>query len=1036
MKEYVGKTLGRYKIVSQLGEGGMGAVFQGEDPTLQRAVAVKVMHRHLVRRPGFAERFLQEARSAARLDHPGIVKVYEFDQKSDVLFIAMEFIPGENLRQMLHDMRSNGKWVMLQDAVEITRQVALALDYAHRQGVLHRDIKPDNIMLKTEPSEALGFRPVITDLGLAKLREGGVQTDHGMSLGTPAYMSPEQALGQAVDARSDVYSLGVLLYELTVGRLPFSVKTISEAIGAHTQPPPPPRSLRPDLPTALEKIILQALAKSSAERYPSAAALAQALSEAADVTTIDTAPPTLVATSLATELQHSQLKPRGASLMVGLPTPTGSGQDRIVLRGPHSTERMVAIEGRELVVGRSSNADVVLDDSKASRQHAKIIFDGVAYQVYDLNSTNGTLLANAKLLPGIGQEWTPDKPLRIGDHWLFLQHGGQAATGVLTRSDGTLVGASQQRTSANQQIAVFIEPTRLAVEAGGSVVATLNVLNQGAVVDHYLITVSGVPTTWLPTELPVMQLMPGAQKTVNIALQPPRTPESRGGDYPLRVRVASQQDPTQAAEVQLALVVAPYRQYQVQLKPERLRAGAAGQVVVQNQGNSDETYAITWEDSGDELVFQPRQAQLAVPAGQAGAVTFGGRPHKRPWFGGQKLHSFAARVTPPQGPPQSPQGMVVSSGRLPPWLPPLFIFLCLVLSAAAAFAVNQQQSSVQRTTATADARLLAQSQAATAQARETISQATLEHQSALATSVAATAEWKEILNAANQATRDAVQFTQATERAVEQTRQSEQVRQTEDARQVALAATQTAEARQAALAPTQTAEARQAALAPTQTAEARQVALSATQTAEARQPVVELPVAIISGPAQAFAGTAVTFDGSSSTPIGGINRYIWNFGGVDIVSGATVDYTFGQAGAYDVILVVTNSNGQSDQATQVVQVGAPQPTAPPSVPLEGTVWTLQGTLPGTLITATFDQGAISGSGGCNTYSGSYLISGRSISIGALTVTSIFCSPEVMNQETAYLSSLQTVDEYEFEGNQLRLSGRTGDNIRLLVYAQP
>lgn len=885
MNELVGKTLGRYKILSLLGEGGMGAVFKGEDPTLQRVIALKVMHPHLARQPGFAERFLQEARSAARLDHPNIVKVYEFNQAGDLLFIAEEYLPGDNLRQLLHDLRSSGRWLSLAEAVEITRQVALALDYAHRQGILHRDIKPDNVMLKAEPTDTLPFRPVITDFGLAKLREGGIQTDLGMSLGTPAYMSPEQALGQAVDARSDVYSLGIMLYELVVGRLPFPVKTISEAISAHTKEPPSPRSLRPDLPASIEKVILQALAKDPAARYPTAAAFAKALGAAtSDATQVVTAPADLAAGSLATQYQSSLLKPRGPSVMIGLPTPPGIGKDRIVVRGLDNTQRIVAVESTEVIVGRDASATIVLDDPKASRQHARITFEGATCRVSDLGSTNGTLMANVRLLSGIPQEWAPDKPLRIGDHWLYLQRGEQEAKSTPLRSDGTIGEATLPQISANKQIAVFMESTRLAVEPGGSVAASLDVLNQGSFVDHFAVALSGVPAAWLLAVSAPVQLMPSAQKTVSFVLQPPRTPQSRAGEYPLAVRVTSERDPSQVVEVQATLVVAPYRQSQSQLKPERLKAGAPGQLVVQNQGNSDETIALAWGDRADELVFEPAQTQMTVIAGQQAAATYTARPRKRRWFGGQKVHPFAVQVTPPQGPPQTPQGEIVSSGWLPLWLLPALIFLCVGLAAAASFLVGQQSRMAQRATATAEARQIAQNQAATAEARETADQLTMDRQNATATSAAATAEWKDTLNAANQATRDALQSKMATERADDVTREAAQARQTEEAQRAA-AATQT---RQAELAATRT---RQSETAATQTREAETVAaqtreaeivaaqtreaeIAAEETAQAQQSsVFDVQLAPVS-PARLSNGEFVAVDfGYTTSEPGGVR--IW-----------------------------------------------------------------------------------------------------------------------------------------------------------------
>jgi serine/threonine protein kinase len=193
MTELVGRTIGRYKICKLLGEGGMGAVFRAHDPTLQRDVAVKVLYPHLARQPGLQERFLQEARAAARLDHPGIVKVFDSGREQSLLYIVMEYVAGANLRQSLDDLRAQGDWISMTEAVELVRRVSLALDHAHRHGVLHRDVKPGNIIIKPEESGNLPSQPVLTDLGLAKLLEGQPLTRQGTSMGTPAYMSPPRS---------------------------------------------------------------------------------------------------------------------------------------------------------------------------------------------------------------------------------------------------------------------------------------------------------------------------------------------------------------------------------------------------------------------------------------------------------------------------------------------------------------------------------------------------------------------------------------------------------------------------------------------------------------------------------------------------------------------------------------------------------------------------------------------------------------------------------------------------------------------------
>ena len=370
MDHLVGQNLGRYKILSLLGEGAWEQFLRGGMRTLKRDVAIKVMSPQLARQTNFQERFLQEARTVARLSHPNIVQIYDFGQEENQLYIVMEFILGKNLQQYLQELRAEGKWLELPEAVQLVKQVLLALDYGHKHGVLHRDLKPDNIMLKADAVEDLSFRPVITDLGLAKLAGGDVETQVGTAMGTPAYMSPEQALGLTAQATSDIYSSGILLYELATGRLPFDVKTLVEAVKAHgQQPPPAPRTLKPEIPETLEKVILKAMEKEPAKRFQDAAAMAAALENAlpAKPTQIGSAAAAAVAVSGGgTQFQEMGDQGRGASIMGEFKAPEPglgaySGQEQIQILTEFGKQSFVPVRaGGILKVGREEDNEIVL----------------------------------------------------------------------------------------------------------------------------------------------------------------------------------------------------------------------------------------------------------------------------------------------------------------------------------------------------------------------------------------------------------------------------------------------------------------------------------------------------------------------------------------------------------------------------------------------------------------------------------------------------------------------------------------------------
>jgi serine/threonine-protein kinase len=247
----------------------MGSVYRAYDSRLQRWVALKIMHADLGLQRGFVDRFIREAQVAAMLEHPNIVTVYDIEQVGDSIQMVMSWIDGQDLQQILEREGA----LRADRTSRLLDQMAAALDHAHlrERPVLHRDIKPSNIMVT--PSE----RVILTDFGIARLMGDVSLTVTGQVVGTPAFMAPEVVQGEPADARSDLYALGVVLFQMVTGRAPFRAETPLALLHAHVHTPPPmPRTMVPTLPVGVDMVLMQALAKNPAERYQTAGALAGA----------------------------------------------------------------------------------------------------------------------------------------------------------------------------------------------------------------------------------------------------------------------------------------------------------------------------------------------------------------------------------------------------------------------------------------------------------------------------------------------------------------------------------------------------------------------------------------------------------------------------------------------------------------------------------------------------------------------------------------------------------------------------------------
>lgn len=268
--DLLGVTLGHCVIEEMLGQGGMARVYRGRQENLDRDVAIKVLPPYYAADPAFIERFKLEARAMARLSHPNIITVHDAGEENGRLYIIMEYISGGTLKQRM------AAGIQMRDITRIIREIASALSYAHGMGIVHRDIKPVNVLMDTNG------RAVLSDFGIAKvLATSAALTHAGAGVGTPEYMSPEQCRGTPVDARTDIYALGVMLYEMLTGHTPFEADNYTALAHSHIyEPVPPPSRLNPRISPAVQSVILKALEKSPADRFQKATDFAVALEQA------------------------------------------------------------------------------------------------------------------------------------------------------------------------------------------------------------------------------------------------------------------------------------------------------------------------------------------------------------------------------------------------------------------------------------------------------------------------------------------------------------------------------------------------------------------------------------------------------------------------------------------------------------------------------------------------------------------------------------------------------------------------------------
>lgn len=671
MGDLIGQQIGQYRIDALLGEGNMGSVYQAFDLNLARKVVLKVMHRQLAGQDSFQQRFMQEAQAAARLDHPSIVRIYNFDTRPS-LYMVMEYVSGPSLGDYVKHQRTQSELVNLDTILRLTAQVADALDYAHTQGVVHRDIKPSNILLKplTRPDREGDptLRAVVTDFGLAKLLDGGLQTVTGTFMGTLSYMSPEQCLGRDLDGRSDIYSLGILLYQMATGQLPFNVKSPTDAIRMHVKElPPAPRLVRPGLPDLVEQLILQAIAKNPASRFQTGNQMAEVLRRAAW---------SLVSPGETQTFPSGELNGATAGRSADR-----SLVDQLLIYHAGEAPRVMGMGQDAIRVGRGQENDVMLPEKGVSRNHVRIERAADGWQVIDLGSTNGSYLDKLRLTPHLAAAWPPNQELRVGAYSLQWQKA--VALPVLDPpAEG---GAERERPPITSpgEIELLIDPTAAPIEPGDRLNVQCMLINRGPVVEHVSLRVEGLPDDWVSFSDQLVRLMPGGRGFVRVSVEMPRHHSARSGPRPFDVLATPLSNREAAVRATCDLSIDPFEALQVALDPLQVRNSGRFQVTVQNDGNQTGRYVLRAGGDVERVRCEPAETALELPPGRQQAVDVQVEAVHRPLLG--RPQSMPVQMALWQGDQlaQALTGALEIRPRIPPRLWAAF-WLLIALAAVAA----------------------------------------------------------------------------------------------------------------------------------------------------------------------------------------------------------------------------------------------------------------------------------------------------------------------------------------------------------------
>ncbi|RRR77050.1 MAG: FHA domain-containing protein [Candidatus Viridilinea halotolerans] len=672
MTELLGQRLGDYQLEALLTTGAIGTLYRARHVRLERVAMVQLFASGLLQRPALQPRLLAALRGVAALRHPHIAAIFDVAEQDGQLFVVSDLPAGGTLRSL-------DAATPLATRLELLAQAAEGLAYAHAAGIIHGALRPELLLLdEMRPAQPLQLK--LSELGISSLLPE-------LALEAPAYLAPEQCRGLALDGRTDIYSLGIVLYEQLVGAPPFEAENLEAAIGQHLEARPvPPREVQPNIAPELERIVLRCLAKAPADRFADANELAVALRQAA---------------AHATSAPQAQT---GKHARVGANKPA---PQIAILDQQGAQLRSADMAAGTLTLGRTPENDLCLDDPLVAAQHLRLVWDGQQVTVSDLGASSGTFLGGARIPPGIAIPWDGRIPLRAGPFTLRIV-GTQAAEvpapmaqaappeppatlddpflASLLTPLGTPVVTPPPPVPPRARLEVQCDQDRALLNPGSPTVVPVRLINSGQTSIEATLRIEGEASAWVrKADLPVVRLEPGAQSNSSLLVNVPRDANVAAGDYPVTLHAQALGAPAETGSARMQWTVAAYADLDVRLLPPSNQShGVADyQVLLHNAGNAPLTALLNFEDDGS-LGFTLTQDEVPLAAGQSVRVGLNVEAAGR-LFGHPQRRRFAIRAESDAGQSRLAEGELTHLARLPAWTP-LAIFGVLVLLLIAGFA--------------------------------------------------------------------------------------------------------------------------------------------------------------------------------------------------------------------------------------------------------------------------------------------------------------------------------------------------------------